>query len=146
MTFQKIILESQTTQFCAIFCVLLGPFTNCLTHFLLFFDHPPTHSNALAIILLVTYNTRVYYSKVFANDPPIPLHNMWVAPLDIRIFSKTTITQLVFGWSLPFFKVHLRANLPSFYLFLLFVGGIKFVLGNAFQNYCSNYNLSKHIA
>ena len=36
------------------------------------FDHPPTHSNALAIILLMTYNTRVCYSNAFANHPPTP--------------------------------------------------------------------------
>ena len=38
-----------------------GPFTYYVTHFLLFFDHPPTHGNALAIILLMTYITRVCY-------------------------------------------------------------------------------------
>ena len=53
-------------------------FMNYVTHFLLFFDHPPTHSNALAIILLVTYNTRLCYSNVFANHPSTPtaLRNM----------------------------------------------------------------------
>ena len=60
----------------------MGPFTNYVTHFLLFFDHPPTHSNALAIILLMTYNTRVCYSNAFANHPPTPaaLRNMWMTP------------------------------------------------------------------
>ena len=59
-----------------------GPFTNYVTHFSVFFDHPPTHSNALAIILLMTYNTRVCYSNTFANHPPTPpaLRNMWMTP------------------------------------------------------------------
>ena len=53
-----------------------------VTHFLLFFDHPPTHSNALAIVLLMTYNTKVCCSNAFANHPPTPaaLRNMWTAP------------------------------------------------------------------
>ena len=56
-----------------------GPFT---THFLLFFDHPPTHNNALAIILLMIYNTEVCYSNALANHPPTPfaLRNMWTTP------------------------------------------------------------------
>ena len=58
-------------------------FTNYVTHFLLFFDHPPTHSNALAIISLMTYNAKVCYSNAFANHPPSPaaLRNLWMAPL-----------------------------------------------------------------
>ena len=66
----------------------LGSFKNYVTHLLLLFDHPPTHSNALVIILLMTYNTRVCYTRnAFANHPPIPaaLCNMWTAPFGIYI-------------------------------------------------------------
>ena len=79
----------------------MGPFTNYVTHFLLFFDHPPTHSNALAIILLMTYNTRVCYSNTFANHPPTPaaLRNMWTAP------------NIIYGWS--FIIIHLFLGVDS---------------------------------
>ena len=58
------------------------PFTNYVTHFLLFFNHPPTHSNPLAIILLMNYDTRVCQGNAFANHPPTPaaLRNMRMAP------------------------------------------------------------------
>ena len=49
-------------------------FTNYVTHFLLFFDHPPTNSNTLVIIFLMTYNTRVYYSNAFTNHNLPQLH------------------------------------------------------------------------
>ena len=58
-----------------------GPFTNYVTHFLLVFDHPPTYSNVLAIILLMTFHTRVCNSHILADHPPTPiaLRNMWTA-------------------------------------------------------------------
>ena len=50
-----------------------GPFTDYVTHFSLFFDHPPTFSNALALTLLLTYHTIVFNCNAFANHPPIPI-------------------------------------------------------------------------
>ena len=88
--FQLVIFKSeQRLQVCT--CPE-GLFTNYVTHFLLFFDHPPTHSNTLAIILLMTYNTRVCYSNTFANHPPTPaaLRNMWMAPYRSRSWCKLT--------------------------------------------------------
>ena len=50
-----------------------GPFTNYVTHFLLFFDHPPTYSNALVIHLLITYYIKVCDSNAIAYHPPTPV-------------------------------------------------------------------------
>ena len=50
----------------------LEPFTYYVTHLLLFFDHPPTYSNVLAIILLMIYDTRLCNSNAFADHPPTP--------------------------------------------------------------------------
>ena len=48
-----------------------GPFKNYVTHFLLVFDHPPTYSNALAIIFPMTYHNSVSSSNAFDNNPPL---------------------------------------------------------------------------
>ena len=55
-----------------------GPFTNYITHFLPFFDHPPTHGNVFAITLLMIYHTKVCNSNAFADHPPtsVALRNL----------------------------------------------------------------------
>ena len=60
-------------------CIPWGLFTNYVTHF---FDHPPTHGNILAMILLKTHHTRVCYHNAFAGHPPTPIAfcNLWTAP------------------------------------------------------------------
>ena len=52
------------------FSPYMGPFTNYVTHFLPFFDLPPTHSNVLAVILLITYHIRISICYAFADHPP----------------------------------------------------------------------------
>ena len=59
-----------------------GSFTNYVTHFSLFFNRPPTHSNVLAFILSMSYLTRLCNSNAFADHPPTPcaLRNLWMGP------------------------------------------------------------------
>ena len=40
--------------------------------FLADFYHPPTYCNVLAVILLMTYHTRLCNSNTFADHPPTP--------------------------------------------------------------------------
>ena len=55
-----------------------GPFTNYVTRFSPFFDHPPTYGNVLTIILFITHHTRVCNSNTLADHPPTPMvvHNL----------------------------------------------------------------------
>ena len=60
-------------QACLIWNILsMGPFTNYVMHFWLLFDHPPTHDNVLAVILLMTNHTGLYISNSLADHPPTP--------------------------------------------------------------------------
>ena len=47
-----------------------GPFTNHVTQFSRFFDHPPTCSYALTVILTTNYSIKVSDGYIFANHPP----------------------------------------------------------------------------
>ena len=47
-----------------------GPFSNYVTHFWLFFDHPPTYGYVFAPILLINYLSKAFKRYTFADHPP----------------------------------------------------------------------------
>ena len=49
-----------------------GPFTNYVTHFWLFFDHPSTYGYVLALNLLINYFSKAFNSYTFADHLPTP--------------------------------------------------------------------------
>ena len=50
--------------------------------FFIVFDHPPTHSNVLAVILFKEYHNELCNSNTFTDHPPTPpaLRNLWMPP------------------------------------------------------------------
>ena len=68
----------------------LGAIHKLRNAFLLLWDHQSTCSNAFAIILLMNYHTRVWDSKAFSNNPPIPsaLRILWKTPMDSTFLVK----------------------------------------------------------
>ena len=67
-----------------------------------FFDHPPTYSNVLTEILLMTHYTRLCNSNAFADHPPTPstLRNLWTTSKEILAkalieFTKKNLTMIM---------------------------------------------------
>ena len=61
---------------------VMGPFTNYVKHFSLFFDHLPTYSNVFVINLPMTYSIPEFglVMLLLATQPPQLCYAMLTAP------------------------------------------------------------------
>ena len=126
----------------------LGPFTNYVTCFLQFFDHPPTHGNVFAIILLMIYHTRVWHSNAFADHPPtsIALRNLWTNPNEKATCLNQNNPQNIFSqmttffhfWSNTFWKIIQGEPTLTKWILLTFSWG-------SVKNYCFSHKIFKWI-